>query len=70
MKGCGQRGPDYKQSITLANGCKVPVGNIVTYEQPDKKDKDGNKVVFCLQHNEYIVYDESKVKIRYMVQID
>ncbi|CAK63631.1 unnamed protein product (macronuclear) [Paramecium tetraurelia] len=70
VKGCGRRGPDYNQSVILSNGCKVPVGQCIDYPQPKKKDKEGNPVRFQLQHNEYIVYDETKVKVRYMVQLD
>ncbi|CAD8085273.1 unnamed protein product [Paramecium sonneborni] len=70
VKGCGSRGPDYKQSVVLPNGCKVPVGQCIEYQQPKKKDKNGNQFYFYLQHNEYIVFDETKVRIRYMVQLD
>ncbi|CAD8087427.1 unnamed protein product [Paramecium primaurelia] len=70
VKGCGKRGPDYKQSVILSNGCKVPVGQCIEYPDPKKKDKEGNPIQYCLQHNEYIVYDETKVKFRYMVQLD
>ncbi|CAD8079248.1 unnamed protein product [Paramecium primaurelia] len=70
VKGCGRRGPDYKQSVVLSNGCKVPVGQCIDYPDPKKKDKDGNPIQYYLQHNEYIVYDETKVKFRYIVQLD
>ncbi|CAK85722.1 unnamed protein product (macronuclear) [Paramecium tetraurelia] len=70
VKGCGKTGPDYKQSVILSNGCKVPVGQCIEYPEPKKKDKEGNPIHYCLQHNEYIVYEETKVKFRYMVQLD
>ncbi|CAK74015.1 unnamed protein product (macronuclear) [Paramecium tetraurelia] len=71
VKGCGRRGPDYKQSVILSNGCKVPVGQCIDYPPPQKKDANGNFIHrLNLQHNEYIVYDDTKVKIRYMVQLD
>ncbi|CAD8092465.1 unnamed protein product [Paramecium sonneborni] len=70
VKGCGRRGPDYKQSVILSNGCKVPVGQCIEYSEPKKKDKEGKPIQYYLQHNEYIIYDETKVKFRYLVQLD
>lgn len=48
----------------------MPVGACIDYPDPKKKDKNGNPISYMLQHNEFIVYDESKVRVRYMVQID
>jgi hypothetical protein len=63
----GQNGPNPEQAIVLQNGCEVPVGKIVTYEI---KNPTNPKTVIQLAHNEFIVYDETQVRIRYLVQLD
>lgn len=57
------QGPNFKQNIYLANGAIIPVGPIVEYEK-----KIINKTRY-LGYNEYIVYNENQVRIRYLVQL-
>ena len=53
----GAKSPDFKQNVILSNGCKVPIGDEI-------------KVKDCLLgFNEYIVYNENQVRIRYIVEI-
>eukprot|EP00743_Colponemidia_sp_Colp-15_P005554 GILK01005975.1.p1 GENE.GILK01005975.1~~GILK01005975.1.p1 ORF type:complete len:563 (+),score=114.38 GILK01005975.1:1076-2764(+) len=63
-KGVGLTGPDFAQSIVLQNGVTVPVGRLVNYPQTGPFEDRAT-----LQHNEYIVYDVSQVRVRYMVQL-
>lgn len=65
VKGVGNAGPDFAKSIYLANGCMVPVGNLITY--PTFKSK--NHYYGGLQHNEYVVYDTTQVRIKYVVEL-
>jgi poly [ADP-ribose] polymerase 1 len=62
-KGIGRRGPDFAQSLVLPNGVQVPLGAVTEYPDPPA----GTRAT--LQHNEYIVYDESQCRMRYIVQI-
>lgn len=62
VKGLGQSGPNPKQNVILSNKAIMPVGEVIQYEYDTKKYR-------TLQHNEYIVYDESQVRIRYLVEI-
>jgi len=59
-KGVGRRGPDFSQNVIFPNGVIVPLGP--TYESPITEN-------IRLQHNEYIVYDESQVQMRYLVHL-
>ena len=43
----------------LANGCSIPIGKIINY--PDEQR--------YLAQNEYVVYDESQIRLRYLVQV-
>lgn len=53
----GTKSPDFKQNVILSNGCKVPIGDEI-------------RVKDCmLGFNEYIVYNENQVRIRYIVEI-
>lgn len=68
MKGVGSHGPNASQNITLKNGCQVPIGQIVDYKLNENRKK-GQQMV-TLHNNEFIVYEESQVRIRYLVQLD
>lgn len=57
--GMGNTSPDPKGSITLSDGCIVPCGNLV------KKN-----ISSSLLYDEFIIYDISQVRIRYLVQMD
>jgi len=60
--GVGKTMPDPSTYRTLKNGCVVPIGKSV--ETP-KYDKLGGE----LRYNEYIVYDTSQVKMKYLVRM-
>ena len=63
VKGLGKNGPSFKQSVVLANGAKVPCGKSINYKYDNTTTYRG------LNYNEYIVYDTSQVKMRYLVQV-
>ena len=62
VKGIGRTGPDFAKSIYMSNGCMVPLGPVINYPQ-----KTGQYL--GLSHNEYIVYDTSQVRIKYVVEL-
>ena len=65
VKGCGRRGPGYKHTITLPNGVKIPYGKVIDYfENNHEKQRQMH-----LQHNEFIVYNTSQIRMRYVVQV-
>ena len=52
------------KNITLSNGARIPIGEVVNYEfDPNDTNQPS------LGYNEYIVYDISQVRIRYLVQL-
>lgn len=61
--GRGIRGPNFKQNIYLANGTIMPVGKMIEYEK-----NLPNKTRF-LGMNEYIVYNENQVRMRYVIEV-
>ncbi|KAB7505693.1 Poly [ADP-ribose] polymerase 2 [Armadillidium nasatum] len=63
VKGLGKTAPDPKNSVTLSDGVVVPMG-------PGVDTKIQNKSGYTLQYNEYIVYDVSQVKIKYLFKIE
>jgi hypothetical protein len=65
VKGMGRRGPEYKHLITLPNGVKIPYGKVTDYY----KDKPNVYNQFNLAHNEFIVYKENQIRMRYLIQI-
>jgi len=65
IKGCGRRGPGYKHTITLPNGVKIPYGKVIDYFENNHEKLR----TMHLQHNEYIVYNTSQIRMRYVVQI-
>ena len=62
--GYGRLGPDPKGHIYMPNGCAVPLGNLIDSPPLAKFGKE----TFGLQHNEYIVYDTSQIRIRYIIE--
>jgi len=66
VKGCGRTGPDPASNIVLANGAIVPMGTQINYEY---RDMFGQRIQPTLNYNEYIVYDISQVRMRYLVQV-
>lgn len=63
MLGQGVEGPNPKQNIYLANGTIMPVGKNIEYE------KDVVNRTRSLAYNEYIVFNEKQVRIRYLIQV-
>eukprot|EP00128_Syssomonas_multiformis_P000073 Colp12_sorted_trinity150504_noHs@32657 len=63
VKGLGQRGPDFSQGITFPNGVMVPGGPVTSLPTPSGEFRR------TLAYNEYIVYDTSQVRMRYLIQI-
>jgi len=67
-KGCmstyaqGQQGPDYNQSVFLEDGLEVPCGPHISYENDPQHPK-------LVHYSEFIVYDASQVRIRYLVHL-
>ena len=60
VKGIGGTHPDPKKMHILPDGVKVPMGKLV----PNKEVEQTS-----LLYNEYIVYDESQIKIRYLINV-
>ena len=58
-KGLGSNFPDPAQSLTLDNGTVVPLG----------KEKSQTIAGGSLLYNEFIVYDVSQIKIKYLVKM-
>jgi ankyrin repeat protein/predicted DNA-binding WGR domain protein len=57
--GVGQHTPDPRKDVVIPNGMVIPLGDQVLRPNADKK--------LTLAYNEYVVYNEDQVKIRYMV---
>ena len=66
VTGVGRRGPDYTNLITLESGAKVPFGKYTEYDYSNEPMIHNN---LYLQHNEYIVYDTSQLKMRYLIHL-
>ena len=65
VKGCGRRGPGYKHTVTAPNGVKIPLGKVINYNE----NKPELLKQMHLQHNEYIVYNTSQIRMRYIIQV-
>jgi hypothetical protein len=65
VKSCGRRGPAYNHTITLPNGVKIPLGKVIDYNE-GIVDRNKNK---GQDYNEYIVYNTSQIRIRYVVHV-
>jgi hypothetical protein len=59
--GVGAFGPDEKSHIVTEEGVKVPLGTLRKIHDYDVKTK--------LMYNEYIVYDQKRVKVKYLVEV-
>jgi len=66
VKGCGRQGPDPAYNEVLANGAIVPLGKSIQYKYKNEK---GERIDPALSYNEYIVYDISQVRMRYLIQV-
>jgi len=58
----GSQGPDFAQSVVLSNGVRIPIQGAVHYPHDPLHPR-------YLPHNEYIVYQTSQVRLRYLVEL-
>jgi ankyrin repeat protein/predicted DNA-binding WGR domain protein len=61
VMGVGQNTPDPNQDVVIPNGMVIPLGPLVKRQNPDN--------LVTLNCNEFVVYNEEQVKIRYMVAL-
>ncbi len=61
-KGLGKVMPNPKNAKTLSDGTLVPLG-------PGVDSKVNNPAGYTLQYNEYIIYDLTQIKMRYLARI-
>jgi len=64
VKALGQKGPKLSKKIVLPNGCTVPIGPVINYYEGTNEEQP------VLHNSEYIVYDVSQIRIRYLVQVN
>ena len=62
-KGLGRSEPNKKEWVKIENDINIPLGNIIS---TDSSNKNG----YSLLYNEYIVYNESQVRTRFLVKIE
>ena len=65
VMGVGQLGPDPAGNIYMPNGCIVPMGAHVAPTPP----KLAAGQWWQLQHNEYVVYNTSQIRVRYLLEL-
>ena len=65
VMGVGKQGPNPNQDVYLPNGMVVPLGKKCSTPQP-KLPKHSH---WGLQHNEYVVYNTTQVRIRYLLEL-
>ncbi len=65
VMGVGKQGPNPNQDVYLPNGMVVPLGKKCSTPQP----KLPKNVYWSLQHNEYVVYNTTQVRIRYLLEL-
>lgn len=64
--GYGKIEPHPEKNIYLANGTRVPIGEIVAAKPREMKKNQ----YWALQHHEYVVYDTTQVRIKYLVELN
>eukprot|EP01126_Amoeba_proteus_P002837 TRINITY_DN10914_c0_g1_i2.p1 TRINITY_DN10914_c0_g1~~TRINITY_DN10914_c0_g1_i2.p1 ORF type:complete len:394 (+),score=95.10 TRINITY_DN10914_c0_g1_i2:68-1249(+) len=64
VKGVGRNYPDFNDSIVLPSGVTIPLGKKLSW-----KPASENQPEPTLRFNEYIVYNVSQVRMRYLVEI-
>lgn len=67
--GRGTQGPNYTTSVTTPFGVTIPTGKIQPFTDK-RSDDNGLEQSPALANNEYIVYDEAQVVIKYLVMLD
>ena len=65
LKSVSDSGPDLTKNFICNNGIIIPLGNIIEY-----KSKINNSYLFRTGLPEYVVYDTSQIKIRYIIHIE
>ena len=65
VMGCGKFTPNMSKSIYLSNGTMVPLGPIIQA----KNVKLNQWGYASLQHNEYVVYDTTQVRVKYILEL-
>lgn len=65
VMGYGRIAPDPKGSLFVPSGMIIPVGKLTQNPEP-KLRKDEH---WALQHNEFVVYDTSQVRVRYLFEL-
>ena len=65
LKSVSDSGPDLTKNFICNNGIIIPLGNIIEY-----KSKNNNSYLFRTGLPEYVVYDTSQIKIRYIIHIE
>ncbi|KAJ9048620.1 hypothetical protein DSO57_1033133 [Entomophthora muscae] len=73
-KGVGSLCPDPEGSVYLVDGTEIPLGSLVNSEERssrvrEERAKNGYCAFGPLVHNEYVVYDHRRVKIRALVVV-
>ena len=63
--GYGKESPDPLENVYLPSGCVVPLGKNINAREP--KLPQGQW--WGLNYNEYVVYDATQVRIRYLVEL-
>jgi len=58
-----------EQQVVLVNGARVPIGKVQPIEHWKEEDGKRRRVYLYSSHSEYIVYDVSQVRMRYVVQL-
>ena len=59
--------PDPSEDVTTPYGAVVPAG--VRIKQPGIAEKFNTRYYYFDDHSEYVVYKESQVLLRYVVQL-
>lgn len=65
VMGYGQTGPNPLNNVYLSNGSIVPLGKLQQNPKPPWAD---HKQYMSLNYNEYVVYDTTQVRIKYIVE--
>lgn len=67
VMGYGRVGPNPNGNVYMNNGCIIPLGNVVN--NPPLNPQNRQEVQINLQHNEYVVYNTTQVRIRYIFEL-
>jgi hypothetical protein len=67
VMGYGRVGPNPLGNIYMSNGCVIPLGNLVS--NPPLEGDNRNDGFNSLQYNEYVVYNTTQIRIRYIVEL-